>query len=220
MNFIKKIKKKIIIFWETDLLKTVFYRLRFQFPRNVSFHIYPDSIVKIDNKAKLEIKNGALRINALWIKGRYRRNIGSLILCENAVLIVEGDFTTFSGANIYVAKNATLKLGVHSFINTNTSINCISYIEIGNKTWISDNVAISDTDGHDIFMDGIKNQSIKPVIIGNNVWIGKNVIILKGVTIGDGAVIGAGSVVVKDVPSKTLVAGNPAKVIKENVEWK
>jgi acetyltransferase-like isoleucine patch superfamily enzyme len=53
-----------------------------------------------------------------------------------------------------------------------------------------------------------------PVIIGNDVWIGTNAIILSGISIGDGAVIGAGSVVTKDVPPYTIVAGNPAKIIK------
>ena len=59
----------------------------------------------------------------------------------------------------------------------------------------------------------------KPVHIGNHVWIGRSAIILKGVTIGAGAIVGAGSVVTRDVPARSLVAGNPAKVIKENVEW-
>ena len=60
----------------------------------------------------------------------------------------------------------------------------------------------------------------KPVYIGKKVWIGVGAIILKGVTIGDGAIIGAGSVVTKDIPAGCLAIGNPAKVIKENVEWK
>jgi len=50
--------------------------------------------------------------------------------------------------------------------------------------------------------------------LGNDVWVGGNVSILPGITINDGAVVGAGSVVTKDVPANTVVAGNPAKFIK------
>lgn len=59
-------------------------------------------------------------------------------------------------------------------------------------------------------MDGIK--------IGDKAWIGFNSIILKGVTIGEGAVVGAASVVTKDIPAWTIVAGNPARVIREIAE--
>jgi acetyltransferase-like isoleucine patch superfamily enzyme len=56
---------------------------------------------------------------------------------------------------------------------------------------------------------------MKPVKINDRVWIGFNSIILKGVTIGEGGIVGAGSVVTKDVPPYTIVAGNPARVIRE-----
>ncbi len=55
----------------------------------------------------------------------------------------------------------------------------------------------------------------KPVSIGNNVWIGENVCILPGVNIGDGCIIGANSVVNGDIADNCMVAGAPAKVIKE-----
>lgn len=55
----------------------------------------------------------------------------------------------------------------------------------------------------------------KNITIRDDAWIGMNCIILKGVTIGEGAIVGAGSVVTKDVPAWTLVAGNPARVIKQ-----
>ena len=55
----------------------------------------------------------------------------------------------------------------------------------------------------------------KAISIGKHVWIGGGAIILPGITVGDEAVIGAGSVVTKDVRAKTLVAGNPARIIKE-----
>ena len=54
----------------------------------------------------------------------------------------------------------------------------------------------------------------RPVVIGNDVWIGGRVIILPGVKIGDGAIVGAGSVVTRDVSEYDIVAGNPARVIK------
>ncbi|MDE6498662.1 MAG: hypothetical protein K2L21_08380 [Muribaculaceae bacterium] len=55
----------------------------------------------------------------------------------------------------------------------------------------------------------------KPIRIEDDAWIGMNCIILKGVTIGEGAIVGAGSVVTRDVPAWTVVAGNPARVVKE-----
>lgn len=58
------------------------------------------------------------------------------------------------------------------------------------------------------------------VIIGNDVWVGSNAVILSGVRIGDGAVIGANSVVARDVPAFSIVAGNPAKVIRSRFEAK
>lgn len=55
-------------------------------------------------------------------------------------------------------------------------------------------------------------------MIGKNVWIGEHARICKGVTIGDGSVIAANSVVTKDVPALSIAAGNPAKIVKENID--
>lgn len=63
-----------------------------------------------------------------------------------------------------------------------------------------------------------KLQYNKPVTLGNNVWLGAGVIILPGVTIGDNSIVGAGSVVTHDVPTDTIVVGNPAKVLRKITE--
>jgi acetyltransferase-like isoleucine patch superfamily enzyme len=60
---------------------------------------------------------------------------------------------------------------------------------------------------------------IEKTIIGNKVFLGANAIIMPGVTVGDGAIIGSGSIVTKDVPSFTVVAGNPAKIISTVQEY-
>lgn len=219
MNIISKITKNLNKLLKIDVFNSVYYRIRFSLPRNVIFHVYPRSILKMDRNAELRISNGEVLINVSWSKGRQRRNASELVLCNNSKLIIDGNFALYQGASIYVGKGATLYIKGNSFLNTNTVLNCFSYIEIGKGTMISDDVRIQDSDNHNIIINGTEKESTKPIIIGDRVWVGKNVLILKGVTVGDGAIIAAGSVVVKDVPSKTLVAGNPAKVIKENVEW-
>ncbi len=57
-----------------------------------------------------------------------------------------------------------------------------------------------------------------PITLGTNVWVGGGAIILPGVTIGDNTVIGAGSVVTKDIPANCVAVGNPARVIRENID--
>lgn len=91
-------------------------------------------------------------------------------------------------------------------------------LKFGKNVAIARDVIIRDTDGHEILDE--KHRMVQEIKIGNNVWIGARAMIMKGVTIGDGAIIAAGAIVTKDVPPKTIVAGVPAKVIKENIEWK
>ena len=59
----------------------------------------------------------------------------------------------------------------------------------------------------------------RPVEIGNDVWIGERVLVMGGVTIGDGAVVAANSVVTSNVPAHSMVSGNPAQVVAENINW-
>ena len=110
---------------------------------------------------------------------------------------------------------AQVKIGDHTFINRDSEIFCKDRVYIGDRCAVSWNVTIMDNDFHYIGTNG----NSKAIYIGDDVWIGCRSLIMKGVHIGDGAVIAAGSVVTKDVPSYSVVGGNPAKVIKTDVQW-
>lgn len=95
-------------------------------------------------------------------------------------------------------------------------------ISIGNDCLFSGEIQFLTHDGSlNIFRKEIPNANIyKPIIIGSNVFIGYRVIIMPGVTIGNNVAIGAGSVVTKDIPSNSIAAGVPAKVLKTYDEYK
>jgi len=108
-----------------------------------------------------------------------------------------------------------ITIGENFFANFNLTILDEAPVTFGDNVFIGPNVSIY-TACHPIDPRE-RNTGVEwaeAVNIGDNVWIGGSVTILPGVTVGDNAVIGAGSVVTKDVPPYTVVAGNPAKVIK------
>lgn len=112
------------------------------------------------------------------------------------------------GCNIYIGENF--------FANFNLTILDEAEVRIGNNVFIGPNVSMY-TACHPLEPEA-RNTGVEwaePITIGNNVWIGGGATILPGVTVGDNAVIGAGSVVTRDVPGNTVVAGNPAKVIRQ-----
>ena len=109
------------------------------------------------------------------------------------------------GKNIHLEKNVLIYSGCH--------FQDQGGIYIGENAIIGHNVILY-TLNHD--MDPNRRNELHPlqIHIGKRVWIGPGSIVLPGVTIGDNSVIGAGSVVTKDVPENVVVAGNPAKIIK------
>lgn len=102
---------------------------------------------------------------------------------------------------------------------TGGSIVVESSITIGSNVSVGANTIICDTDFHPV--DSLRrlqdpnHGETAPIKIEDNVFIGMQCLILKGVTIGTGSAIGAGSIVTKDVPPAVVVAGNPARVIRE-----
>lgn len=174
-------------------------------------------------KCKKVIKKGAslevgtkLIFNIYPYKRWQLSECGTFFLGKSAKLKIKDKAVFRYGCTLLVYDMAAITIGSNLFVNSNSSILIREKLSIGDGCVIGSNVVIRDNDTHIVL--GSKNKS--SINIGNHVWIGTNSIILKGVSIGDGAVIAAGSIVTKDVLPRTLVGGNPAHIIKENIEWK
>jgi len=113
-----------------------------------------------------------------------------------------------------------INLGIFTHMGKNVFINhdC-TFLDIGGIT-IEDDVLIAPkvsliTESHPLSPAERRALIVKPIVIKRNAWIGAGAIILPGVTVGENAVVAAGAVVNKDVPSNTVVAGIPAKKVKD-----
>jgi len=125
------------------------------------------------------------------------------------------------GFNNRLLKRPELVIGDATFIGHGCGFAIAQSVCIGSHCLLAGSVQISDNDGHPLDADKRRRgepvdlADVKPVVIGNDVWIGRGAMILKGVTIGEGSVVGASAVVTRDVPPHSVVAGNPARVVKE-----
>lgn len=92
-------------------------------------------------------------------------------------------------------------------------------ISLGNNISIAYNVLIQDSDYHTMYDEmGNSKPHTSPITIEDDVWIGANAIILKGVTLGKGCVVTAGGMVTKSAPAYSLIGGNPARIIKQDIK--
>jgi acetyltransferase-like isoleucine patch superfamily enzyme len=129
-----------------------------------------------------------------------------------------GSYAIIRPTNLYGGEvGQGLKVGNNSSIGPYGYIGCSGYIEIGDNVMISPRVSIysenhnfSETD-IPMLEQGVTRSFVK---IEDDCWIAANAVILAGVTVGEGSIVAAGAVVTKDVPPFSLVAGNPAQVIK------
>jgi acetyltransferase-like isoleucine patch superfamily enzyme len=111
-----------------------------------------------------------------------------------------------------------VKLGKNVFVNYHSVFLDTCLISIGSRTLVGPHVSFySATHPVDPSVrQGTRGPELgKEIHVGEDCWIGGNAVILPGVTIGKGSTVGAGSVVTKDVPEFTIVAGNPARIIRK-----
>jgi len=115
-----------------------------------------------------------------------------------------------------------ITIGNNVSIESDCHISAINQVAIGDNVLMASFVYISDHSHGEITSDELSISPLErplyskgPIKIGNNVWIGEKVCVLPNVRIGEGAITGAGSIVTRDVPARSVVAGNPAQIIKQ-----
>lgn len=146
--------------------------------------------------------------------GHQCRLLGYIFCCGQGAVTV-GDYTTIQ-SNVNIRCINSIKIGSFSGIAENTLITDNNTHPTGIRDWIAHRVRVSPSGpGYPGFGYGWEYSESAPVVIGNGVWVGGGCTILKGVTIGDGAIVARGSIVTKDVEPFTIVAGNPAKKVKQ-----
>ena len=179
----------------------------------------------------------------LWVQGTIPANavVGENVIISgdhafkryHSVLdraLTIGANATMDGVQFAIGAGGRIAIGEYCYF-TNVVLLCELELRIGSYVVIGWNTTIADTDFHPIapaerIADAIACSPLgagrprpaiarEPVVIDDDVWIGPNVTILKGVHIGAGAFIEAGSLVVKDVPPRARVIGNPARIIGE-----
>jgi acetyltransferase-like isoleucine patch superfamily enzyme len=130
---------------------------------------------------------------------------------------------------VFETRGVRVSIGSRTHVGGGTLLDAACGIEVGDDVLIAFDVLVMDHDSHSLvftqrrhdvsaWMAGRKDWTHVPrqsVRIESKAWVGTRAIILKGVTVGEGGVVAAGSVVTRDVPPWTIVAGNPARVIRE-----
>ena len=108
-----------------------------------------------------------------------------------------------------------IEVGDCVLMSPGSRVSASDEITIGDGVMLANGVYITDSDWHGIYDRTERDEKATPVHIGRNVWLGDHSTVLKGVTIGENSVVAARAVVTKDVPANVIVAGNPAKVVKD-----
>lgn len=180
-----------------------------------------DVELKLGKNSKISIpKGGRLDFGNIVHEFSHRSNT-KLILEENATFSLEEDWTIVDkGCVVYVGKGKNLSVGSQTYISSNVKILAHDNISIGKNCMIASGVQIFAGDGHPIYQNGACINPDAPVVLEDNVWLGSRALILKGVTVGKGSIVAAGAVVTKDVPPHSIAAGNPSKIIKQDISWK
>lgn len=204
--------------------------------RKLKSFIYPNPIISKEISHKDLLFSLYAKIDKSSIINNLNLDVRNPL--EGKQYLTIGKDCMINASVIFESQQGEVIIGDRTFLGSCTIISR-SKVEFGNDIFVAWGTYFYDHDSHsldykerrkDILnqLDDYRSKkpnfihsknwgvvNSKPIKICNDAWIGMNVIILKGVTIGEGAIVGAGSVVTKDVPAWSVVAGNPARVVKQ-----
>jgi len=159
--------------------------------------ILVDGNLKI-SKTKIVIKGSN---NTLHIKSGVKINGSFIEVVGNNCQIIIGKNSIIGDGCYLSAKEENIKL------------------TIGDGCMLSRNAKLMTSDGHPIYQDGKIINNAQNITLGDKVWIADDVTLLKGVEVGESSVVGIGSVLTKSIPNGSVAVGNPAKIVKEGINW-
>jgi acetyltransferase-like isoleucine patch superfamily enzyme len=214
MRSIEKIKTFLLKCQHSDtsVALATWRHLRY---RMLGKNILANDKVIIKGAANIET-GGLLQIGMNPVAMMHKRD--STLLNVKGRLTFLDNYIIGKGCRLDIGENATAELG-KGYITANSIFIIWHGISIGHDHAISWGCQFIDGDHHHISYLGRQERDPR-IVIGNHVWVGSNVTVLKGSRIPDGCVIAAGAVVcsVFEKPN-CLIAGNPAKVIREQISW-
>lgn len=190
-------------------------------------------IVDYGQDNKIDVKSHLGKGFHVYIYGNHNNiTISPNAKClTNTIVSIDGDNNTliidelanFTGpCRITMGGNSTLHFAKWSGIRGVRFLLKDANIDIGYHCMFSYGIVVRNHDSHYILNPETMEPTNQPkdIIIGSEVWIGEGATILKGVKIGDNSVIAMNSVVTKGCKEGCVLAGNPAKIVKENILWK
>lgn len=181
----------------------------------------------VHHKVKFIDLSGKIVLNAEPKLGMVKIGFGSsrvfdmnrrTTICIDGELIINGRVSIGNGSNIEIS--GVCQMGDNYIITANSKIICKEKIEFGENCMISWDCLIMDTDCHKIYSnDNTTINKNKMIIIGDNVWIGCRSVVMKGSKIKNNSIVGAQSIVAGEFEENNLIAGFPARKLKENIRW-
>lgn len=201
---------------ETSLIYAMFNCIKYKiFGKN----IVRSSNVKIYGLGNIAT-NGLLSIGLKYVGFTHRSDV--TLIRANGKIIFDDNFSIGKGCRLDVGKNAIARFS-SGYINANSLFVIMHGIEVGYDCAISWGCQFLDEDFHQVWHgeEPINTEKKNKIVIGDHVWIGSNVSVLKGAVIPDGCIVASGSIVNSQFTTKNaLLAGVPARIVKNNVFWK